>query len=82
MLPDGAAKRLQRVSARAGVRVSPHGLRHFFVTDMLAHGTSVPDVAAMIGDSPKTVLSVYAHWIPARSRDAVERLGERLRGSA
>lgn len=27
MLPDGAAKRLQRVSRLTGVRVSPHGLR-------------------------------------------------------
>jgi integrase len=78
--PDGAAKRLERVCERTGVRVSPHQLRHFFVTQMLGDGCPVPDVAGFIGDSPKTVLQTYAHWIPSRSRQYVEALGKRVRG--
>lgn len=78
--PDGAAKRLERVCERTGVHVSPHQLRHFFVTQMLGDGCPVPDVAGFIGDSPKTVLQTYAHWIPSRSRQYVEALGKRVRG--
>lgn len=79
MRPDGAAKRLARVAGAIGVDVSPHDLRHFAVTHWLSIGVSIPDIAAMIGDNPKTVMQTYAHHIPSNRRDMVRRLAQLIR---
>lgn len=79
--PDGAAKKLAKLSATAGLSVSPHDLRHFAVTQWLGDGWSVATVAELVGDSPRTVSQTYAHWIPEQGRDAVERLAARLDGA-
>lgn len=79
MRPDGAAKRLQRLCRITGVDVSPHDLRHFAVTQWLAIGVPIPDVAALIGDNPKTVMQTYAHHVPSRRRDMVARLARLVR---
>ncbi len=79
MRPDGAAKRLERLCRLVGVDVSPHDLRHFAVTQWLAVGEPIPNVAAMIGDNPKTVMQTYAHHIPTQRRDMVRRLAKLIR---
>lgn len=79
MRPDGAASRLTALCARLGLDVSPHDLRHFAVTQWLAAGASIPDVAQLVGDNPKTVMQTYAHHIPARGRDMVRMLAKLVR---
>lgn len=40
-----------------------HSARHFAVSNMLAAGVSVVEVAAYVGDSAETIMSVYAHFL-------------------
>lgn len=40
-----------------------HSLRHFCASSMLAEGVPVPAVAGYIGDTPGTLMNVYAHWL-------------------
>lgn len=46
-----------------------HSLRHWCASSMLAEGLPVTAVAAHIGDTVETLLTVYAHWL--RDADAV-----------
>ena len=45
---------------------TPHQFRHTFATKLLAKGVSVENVAALLGNSPRTVWKHYAPWVPAR----------------
>jgi integrase len=65
MRPDGAAKRLERLCRLLDLDISPHDLRHYAVTEALAAGASIADVARMVGDNAKTVMGTYAHHISA-----------------
>lgn len=40
-----------------------HSARHFAVSNLLAQGVPVPEVAAYIGDAPGTVMDVYSHFL-------------------
>jgi len=44
----------------------PHQLRHTFAVKLLSHGTSVENVAALLGNSPKIVWKHYAAWVKER----------------
>ena len=44
----------------------PHQFRHTFATKLLSHGTSVENVAALLGNSPKIVWKHYAAWVKER----------------
>jgi hypothetical protein len=44
----------------------PHQFRHAFATKLLSHGTSVENVAALLGNSPKIVWKHYAAWVKER----------------
>lgn len=81
MRPDGAASRLHRLAVALDLDLSPHDLRHFAVTQWLAMGVPIADVAAMIGDNPKTVMSTYAHHIPTNRRHHVARLAAHIRNA-
>ena len=56
----------QPLLAAAGVRYRPmHCWRHTHCSRLLAAGVPVPEVAARLGDDPRTVLATYCHWMPA-----------------
>jgi integrase len=55
--------KLRKVFELAGVKMTSHGFRHFFVTQELAEGRSVDDVSKMIGTSPQEIRKTYHHWI-------------------
>jgi integrase len=40
-----------------------HSARHFAVSNMLAHGVPIPEVAAYVGDSAETIMTTYAHFL-------------------
>jgi integrase/recombinase XerD len=44
----------------------PHRMRHTLAADMLSRGAGIPDVAAVLGNSPEIVARHYAQWVRAR----------------
>lgn len=52
--------------------MTPHGFRHYRITELLAEGVRVEDVADIVGTSPKEIRKTYRHWI----KEAEDRLDE------
>jgi integrase len=65
-------ERLYRVFREAGVKMTPHGFRHFRISEWLAQGVSVADVSKWVGTSEKEIRLTYEHWI----KEAEDRLDE------
>jgi integrase len=57
---------------RAGVKMTSHGFRHYFISSTLATGVSVEDVSAMVGTSPNEIRKTYRHYI----KEATDRLDD------
>jgi integrase len=55
--------KLRKTFESAGVKMTSHGFRHYFVTQELAQGRSVDDVSKMIGTSAQEIRRTYHHWI-------------------
>lgn len=66
----------ERLLETAGLpRVRLHDLRHTAATLMLAQGTPVHVVARILGHAdPAITLRMYAHYLPAFGRDAIDSL--------
>lgn len=43
-------------------RLSLHNLRHTYATNLLAHGVDIRTVAALLGDTVRTVIKTYIHY--------------------
>jgi hypothetical protein len=63
---------VNKVIRQSGVKMTPHGFRHYRITEWLAAGVRVEDVADMVGTSPKEIRETYRHWI----KEAEDRLDE------
>ena len=63
-------KELRPVFKVAGVKITPHKFRHFYISEQLAAGVNVEDVSKMVGTSPQEIRRTYEHWI----REAEDRL--------
>ena len=61
-LPQFRDQHLRRVFEAAGVKGTPHQLRHTFVHNLPNDGWSMREVAAAIGDKPSTVEKYYSKW--------------------
>lgn len=77
--PDGATARFMKLRDRADLkRVRLHDLRHALVTQWLAEGVDSTTVRERVGHADLSILSRYAHLVPAKDREAADRLGSRL----
>jgi integrase len=65
-------ERVNKAIRDAGVKTTPHGFRHFRITEWLSTGVSVDDVAVMVGTSPSEIRKTYRHWI----KEAEDRLDD------
>lgn len=65
-------ERVNKAIKDAAVMTTPHGVRHFRITEWLSAGVHVDDVADMVGSSPNEIRKTYRHWI----KEAEDRLDE------
>jgi integrase len=65
-------ERVNKVIKDAGVKTTPHGFRHYKITEWLSAGVHVDDVADMVGTSSNEIRKTYRHWI----KEAEDRLDE------
>lgn len=83
---SGAFRYAKKRAARAGIagleRVRPYDLRHFHISQLLAHGESPAVVAERAGNSQRTMDAFYRHAVPARDQAAAELMARILREAA
>jgi integrase len=65
-------ERVNKVIKDAGVKTTPHGFRHYRITEWLSAGVHVDDVADMVGTSSHEIRKTYRHWI----KETEDRLDE------
>jgi integrase len=53
-----------------------HTFRHTHVSELLARGESVVEVARRVGDRPDVILKTYAHFLPDQGKKIASRLEE------
>ena len=73
----GGNGRFARAMRDAGLKrkgLSFYSLRHTFAADLIAAGWQIRDVAALLGNSPRTAELHYAHVMPGRAAKVVKSL--------
>jgi integrase len=73
----GGNGRFQRTLHRAGLNrkgLSFYSLRHTFAADLITAGRPISEVAALLGNAPRTCELHYAHLMPGKTREAVRVL--------
>jgi integrase len=65
-------ERVNKAIKDAGVKTTPHGFRHYRISEWLSAGVHVDDVADMVGSSPNEIRKTYRHWI----KEAEDRLDQ------
>ena len=71
----------QRYLARTGLQgVSPHVMRHTFVTHALQNGHPPALVAQVVGDSVTTIMQTYSHEIPQATQGVLAVAADWFKG--
>jgi integrase len=79
VLPSRLSHFMTRVAKAAGVKSHLHQLRHFSATQLIAAGVDIVTVAGRLGHRDATVtLSVYAHALARRDKEAAATIGRTL----
>jgi integrase len=79
--PDFVSKKSLSIARDAGLPADachPHGLRHYFATQALSQGASVPDMAHYLGHDPRVLVTTYAHAVDETQRAAAMNVGRTL----
>lgn len=73
----GSGGRFVRILKRAGLArkgLSIYSLRHTFAADLITAGRLIQEVAALLGNKPRTCELHYAHLMPGRTAEAVKAI--------
>lgn len=62
--------------------LTPHSMRHSFATQLVQMGIQVEAIAAMLGDTVKTVMDTYVHLQPRFLKNAMEARNHAVRRRA
>ena len=78
--PHAVSSRYKGMAERLGIETHLHSLRHYSATELLTAGVDLRTVAGRLGHGGggATTLRVYAAWVAASDRKAVELLRSRL----
>ena len=78
--PHAVSSRYKEMATRLGIDTHIHALRHYSATELLTAGVDLRTVAGRLGHGGggATTLRVYAAWVAASDRKAVELLGSRM----
>jgi len=68
-------KPLKRICERAGVKLTPHWLRHTYGTAAAETGLSPDEIAAVLGHSSNASAGRYVHLAGRAARSAAQRAG-------
>ncbi|MRS12149.1 MAG: site-specific integrase [Actinobacteria bacterium] len=74
--PSRFESRFRLFAEREKVAITPHLLRHAFVSQLIAAGFDAVTISAITGHSPDVLLRVYAHAFDDRKREAIETLAQ------
>jgi site-specific recombinase XerD len=55
------------------IKISPHGLRHSFATDLLKNGANIRDVQEMLGHKNISTTQIYTHVTQTELRKAHQK---------
>lgn len=89
LLSDGSEMRLttrsvQRIldkysrKARLPVKITPHGMRHSFATDLLSNGAGLRDVQEMLGHKNIATTQIYTHVTHPKLRRVHKEMHSKL----
>lgn len=82
LLPSRFGQAFRTLAKRLGrADITPHVLRHAFVSQLIVMGFDAVTIASMTGHSPEVLLREYAHAFDKRRREAFEALGEARRAA-
>ena len=72
---------VKRYAAAAGItkKITPHGLRHAFATDLLQGGADLRSVQMLLGHAQITTTQIYTHFTDKGLRDIHKRFHGRTR---
>jgi site-specific recombinase XerD len=59
--------------AKLPIKITPHGLRHSFATDLLTHGADIRSVQEMLGHKNISTTQIYTHVTNAQLRKIHEK---------
>jgi integrase len=80
---SGGFRNAKKRAAKAGIGglagVRPYDVRHFMITQLLAHGVAPAVVAERAGNSQRTMDAFYRHAVPAQDQAAAELMARIMR---